>query len=367
MADIVVEQALFRRPDGAAPALLARSAGFADEWQAEAERLMVAFGERPPGVRCAAAVFAQPFGKDRVAIVQVADQGDATQPPHALGFQFLVLTRRDYTQFLGDPFAVAERFPASWLARGELPALTMSAEPLPPRTVAEVQTVLKRVKHAALAEEADPRELLENEPDADVVANSEGPALLGGTQVLVDGGKLVFVRPAPDTGLLRGLWTLLPTSTRNELWPASFAFSNQLGFDALIVPGADGKSYVGYTNEEQAAEYPTGRYELRLQTAAEAGDQDELDALFGRRSLKEIWRLGLILLGILAAGVLFLKLTAPPEVKVEPPPRRPVLTQEQRRELAGIAAASLSVGDPWTALGLIRVGNDVRQRMERPK
>ena len=57
------------------------------------------------------------------------------------------------------------------------------------------------------------------------------PALLGGVQILVDGGKLVFLRPAPDPGLIRGLWTLLPGPMRTALWPATFAFGNALGFD----------------------------------------------------------------------------------------------------------------------------------------
>src|SRR5205085_8078336 len=55
---------------------------------------------------------------------------------------------------------------------------------------------------------------------------------------------------------------------------------------------------------ERAGDYPEGHYELALQTVAEAGNQDELDALFARRSYKETKKLALFLLAI----VLFLPL-----------------------------------------------------------
>src|SRR5207253_190209 len=119
---------------------------------------------------------------------------------------------------------------------------------------------------------------------------------LGGAQVLVDGGRLVFEREAGDLGLLAALWTLLPDSTRCKLWPASFAFSNRLEFDVLAVPGFDPAEYEGYTNEEQAADYPPGSYELALQLAAEAGDQYELDRVFARRNSGEVLRRALALL-----------------------------------------------------------------------
>jgi hypothetical protein len=53
-----------------------------------------------------------------------------------------------------------------------------------------------------------------------------------------------------------------------------------------------------YLLEEKAGDYPEGHYELAVQTAAEAGHQEELDALFARRSLRETKRLALYLLAI---------------------------------------------------------------------
>src|SRR5206468_3132483 len=136
----------------------------------------------------------------------------------------------------------------SWSAAGPLESLTLPAEPLPPRTVADVRAVLQRVKAHALPEGEE--SLTEEQAHQRAVAQAESPALLGGVQILIDGGKVVFERPGPDNGLMRGLWTLLPGSTRARLWPASFAFGNALGFDALVVPTAAGEQYAGYANED---------------------------------------------------------------------------------------------------------------------
>lgn len=258
MNDLGIEQACFLGLD-----LRARSAGFRPEWLSAAARLIVGFGERPAGMVCPFSVFAQPLDRRHVAIVQVAEQAGGR-----LGFHFLVLPRDAYQGFGGDPFALAERAPADWQARGDLPTLFWPAVPLPARTVDVVRRVLQR---------------------------PEGPSLLGGTQALLDGGRLVFVRSDHGDHLIRDLWQLLPSSTRAEIWPASFAFGNALRFHALVVPRADGPAFATYLTEDQAAEYPEGRYELSLQLAAEEGDQAELDALFSRRSRMQTWRLGVIL------------------------------------------------------------------------
>jgi len=294
MADIILEQAIYGSQGPGGYRFLARSPGFVDDWLPGAERLCAGFGERPAGVACPGCVFGQPFGRAHVAVVQVADVGaDDTGRPGALGFRLVVIPRAAYRALIGDPFAVAERFPPAWEARGELPALSWPTEPSVPRSVAQVQTVLQR-------------------PD--------GPTLLGGVQVLVDGGRLVFERPGPDPALVRGLWTLLPTTTRYDLWPASFAFGNALGFDAVVVPRAAGTAYAGYVNEQQAENYPQGRYELNLQIAAEAGDQRELDALLARRSRAQTWRLGLTLLAVVVILALLAGLLTPPTVEKRPAP-----------------------------------------------
>ena len=292
MGDLIIEQALYASRGAGGYELLARSAGFLGEWLPCAERLCGGFGERPAGVACPGCVFAQPFGRGNAAVVQVADLGPETGRPGALGFRVLVLPRTAYRELMGDPFVVAERLPPAWAARGQLPALSWPAEPLPRRRVGDVQVVLQR---------------------------PEGPTLLGGVQALVDGGRVVFERPGPDPGLIRGLWTLLPTSTRYDLWPASFAFGNALGFDALVVPRAAGRTYAGYVSEQQADNYPQGRYEVNLQIAAEAGDQRELDVLLARRSRAQMWRLGFTLLAVAAILAMLAGLLGPPAGKRQAP------------------------------------------------
>src|SRR4051812_24891006 len=168
MDGFVIEQALYGGQDAGGYQFLARSPGFRDEWLPAAQRLCAGFGERPAGVRCPACVFARPFGKQHVAVVQAADQGaDDTGRPGALAFRLLVFPRRDYAAHVGDPFLAADRFPPPWDARGELPALRWPTAEPPPRTVAAVRRFLQ---------------------------GPDGPTLLGGIQVLVDGGRLVFER-----------------------------------------------------------------------------------------------------------------------------------------------------------------------------
>src|SRR6202011_2670290 len=107
--------------------------------------------------------------------------------------------------------------------------------------------------------------------------------------------------------------------------PATFAFSNILYFDALVVPRRGSDDYSAYNNEEQAADYPPGRYELSLQTAAEAGDQQSLDELFSRRSSSDMLRLALVLV-VLLSGVVVLSRWLLPE-PVPPTPTPPAVVQ----------------------------------------
>lgn len=303
MPSLSIEQALYGNPDVGGYRFLARSPGFGDEWQAEAERLCAGFGNRPAGAVCPRCVFAQPFGDRQVAVVQAADQGsDDTGRPGALAFYLLILPRRAYEEQASDPFLVADRFPPCWDARGELPPLEWRLEPPPRRTVEHVQQVLKSRNSATL---------------------------LGGAQILVDGGRLVFERPAPDNEVLRDLWSLLPISTRCLLWPASFVFDNSLGFDVLAVPRAEGPAYAGYLTEEQAGDYPEGRYELSLQTAAESGNQRDLDALFARRGSGQTLKLAVILLLAMSALAVFMRmLNTPPRQAPAPSPTARATAEE---------------------------------------
>src|SRR5262249_58012776 len=139
-----------------------------------------------------------------------------------------------------------------------------------------------------------------------VLKTGDSPLLLGSAQSLVDGGRVLVKRSAPDETFLRGLWQLLPDRTRCELWPASLAFSDENGFHAAAMPELPpDPDRLRYT-EDGLRDYPQSRYELNLQIAAEAGDQPELDRLFARRTSNETIRLGLyIIAGALVLAALF--------------------------------------------------------------
>ena len=269
--DLRVSQALLVA-DARGVRVAAQSDGFDTP---EGERIAVLFGRRPPGVACPLAHFACPFGRDSVAVVQVADR---TGPGDPLAFRCLVFARELY-RHLGDPFAVADRFPPPRDATGTLPGLWWPHEVLPRRTVEQIDSILK---------------------------HGDSPLLLGATQALVDGSRVVVRRPAPDEALLRGLWQLLPDRTRCDLWPASFAFSLELGFHAAAMPEVPPLDPNKVHDEERARDYPQGSYELSLQIAAEHGDQRELDRLFARRTSAETLRLGLTILfgALLIAAIL---------------------------------------------------------------
>jgi hypothetical protein len=276
----VIEQALFTAKDGGC---LGRSPGFIDAWLPAAEQLCAGFGAPPEGVACPASLFAVPLVRGYVAVVQVTGRGKDGFGP--LAFRFLVLPKALYAGLHGDLFRIADAFPPAWDAGGALPALDWNGGPPPPRTVDDVRAVLD-VPYSA--------------------------TLLGGVQALLDGGRVVFERTRPDERIVRSLWALLPASNRCELWPATFAFGNSLGFNVVVVPRADGPDYAGYVTEVQAGDYPEGRYELALQVAAEAGQQDVLDRLFARRSRGQTMRLGLILLAVFIALPLTNLICGPP-------------------------------------------------------
>jgi hypothetical protein len=335
---IQFHQALFHRPDRETPRLVTRSADFEATWIADAQHLIYGFGDRRGGVRCPLTVFAQPIGRKHVAVVRVMDDPAGS----ALRFHFLVVDRKSYEAYIGDPFVLAEKSPPTWDATGELPTLTLPAETFVPRTLAQVQEVLKRIKAAALREGEDPEA-----PDfVRTMENSESPALLGGVQILVDGGRLVFERPEGDLRMVSGLWLLLPARTRCRLWPTSFAFSQELEFDVLVVPHVEEVVLESYTTEEQAADYPQGTYEYALQHAAEQGTQADLDVVFSRRDSHHTIRLALLVLALVSALVLvskFLDWSAP-----QPSQPLPVHVQQ-----TATAAGIVAVGDPYTVLGMI--------------
>lgn len=229
----------------------------------EAERIAVLFGIRPPGVVCPLAHFACPFGRAAVAAVRVEDR-----PNGYLGFRFLVLAA-DLYRHLGDPFAISDRFPPDWAAAGTLPDLAWPAVRLPERTVGQLDAILRA---------------------------GDGPFLLGATQAIVDGNRVLVARREPAEKLVRDLWQLLPDRSRAALWPASFAFSDELRFHLAAIPDPVPAPGPKPLTEEAAKDYPEGRYEKHLQIAVESGDQAALAKLLARRTADEAMRLALYIL-----------------------------------------------------------------------
>ena len=359
MPAITLEQALFLCPDRGAPQVVTRSPEFLAEWTAEAEAIIQDFGRRPmESFRCPpTTVFAKPLTDKHIAIVRVRDdfagslsarlrQGEPGFYPTGLRFHFLVVDKKTYEAWIRDPFMLASKVEPAWDAT-TLPVIFLPPDTFSPRTVAQVQGVLRRVKAAALKEGEDPEA-----PDFQrTIENSESPALLGGAQILVDGGRLVFERPEGDLALVSGLWLLLPEATRMRLWPTSFAFSRDLEFDLLVHPHVDDAVVEGYTTEDQAADYPAGAYELALQRAAEAGDQKDLDTVFNRRDSRQTIRLALVLLVLLSLLVLasrLFDLFMPSAPSVNP-------LSVQKQKIAA-AAGIVAVEDPWTSLSMLTYG-----------
>ncbi|MBA4187854.1 MAG: hypothetical protein C0467_07535 [Planctomycetaceae bacterium] len=243
---------------------------------AEAERIATLFGIRPPGVRCQLAHFACPFGKAHVAVVRAEDRPGSGD---VIGFRFLLLSR-DLYRHLGDPFAISDRYPVNWNATGTLPELAWPVEVLPERTIEQLDGILKV---------------------------GDGPLLLGAAQAIVDGNRVVIRRDAPEERLIRDLWQLLPDKTRAECWPASFAFSDELGLHLVAGPVQVASAVASKPlTEEAVRDYPSSNYELNLQIAIESGDRAALRRLLARRTLDDSIRLTIyIVIFSLIVAVLF--------------------------------------------------------------
>lgn len=270
--DLAIRQLLVIR-HGNDPKIVAKSENVDFELEEAAVRMAVKFGPRPSGLALPDAVFALEINRMRVAVVKVADRPDGTPNP-PLAFRFLIFSREIYAH-LGDPFAIAERLPANYDARGSLEELTWTFDAFPPRRVEDLRDILK---------------------------NGDSQVLLGASQALLDGARLAIVRPQPDSNIIRDLWQLLPDRVRCDLWPASYAFGNELNFHAAVLPAPS----PGFLTDEQCKDYPEGRYELAMQVAIETGDQAEVTRLLNRQSSTAVLKLAaaMVLCAFLVAAIL---------------------------------------------------------------
>jgi hypothetical protein len=240
----------------------------------EVERIAVLFGQRPRGVACPLAHFACPFAERYVAVVRVEDRPGSGD---VLGFRFLILSG-DLYRHLGDPFVISDSFATQWTT-GPLPELVWPEHVLPERTLEQLDDVLK---------------------------SGDSPLLLGATQALVDGYRVLLWGNTPNELLARRLWQLLPDSNRRELWPASFAFSPELGFHLAIGPTFQANCPEKSLSEDSLRDYPPSSYELNLQIAIEAGDREGLRRLLARRNADETIRVAvsMITFALVAALVI---------------------------------------------------------------
>jgi len=244
-------------------AVRARTSQVPHEW----ETLLDSIRERWNYTGPDEALFALPFGLAHV----VVGRGRGNK------LHGLILGRELYGH-LHDPFAIAERYPVYWDARGSLPDSDWPAEPLPRRKVEELNEMCRQ---------------------------GDGPFLFAAAQTLVDGGKIVLCRPTPEPQLLRQTWALLPDSERRTHWPATFAANNELGFDMVVLPVLPEIPTPGCLSEDQVREYPDSRYERHLQIAIEECDQKSLDHQFARKTTGEMIRLALWLI-VIGLVLLFL-------------------------------------------------------------
>lgn len=270
--DLSIPQALWLS-DSSGVRVVAKSDDFPEAWEPVAVRLVEGFGPRPDGVSLPSALAVLPFDQKHTAVIQFAANGPG------LSFRLMVLDR-DLFAAISDPFAVAERFPPNWSARGSLPQLGWTPDPTPQRTVAEVAEIL----------------------------HHDGPLLLGATQALLDGFTLLLRRPAPDADVVRRLWRLLPYSKQRELAVATFTFGHDPRFHLSVTPNPPDKLPPGTLDEERCRDVPQGRYELALQLAAEYGNQAELDRLFARRSSAATLRMAIILAVLMMLALVASKL-----------------------------------------------------------
>jgi hypothetical protein len=302
MIEIYLEQAIYRADPHGIYRCQCRSPGFSDQADFHAIRLCSGFSGKGRVEMASDSVFAQPVNRDWVMVVQVSGPSDAESRAAGLRFRFLLVPRKAYRTWLGDPFALADHFPPPWDA-ADLPRLVYRPEVSLDRHVSDIEAVLKR-------------------PDPD--------RLLATTQALVDGARIALTWDGSALDLMRYVWRLLPFSTRSEIWPASFAPNNSLSFDLVAMSAVDEETRKRYLTDDQVDSYPTGRYEENLRSAAETGDRHYLVALLQRRSRAKTLRLAVVMVILAAALAVGMRVFTSSPAGGQGRPERPNMPLPQR-------------------------------------
>ena len=222
------------------------------------------FGTDPVGPRDGLTTMNLPTG-ERAIVRLIGSKAD------------VLLVRKRLWKFLHDPFLISDRFPPGQSA----PDMDWPEEPSPPRTAA-----LLEATHVG----------------------GNGPLLLGVTQAVVDGARVLLLENTTEPTFVRDLWTMLPNATRIEAGLSSALPTLHPRINFAILPTLPSPMPTGYLNERMVLDYPEGRYERDLQFAFEAHDERGVQELLLRRSGREMLRMGVWAVVILLVGSVATKL-----------------------------------------------------------
>jgi len=219
---------------------------------------------------------AELFGSDTVTVregltTMNLSTGQRAIVRTSLGKADALIVGRKLWNYIDDPFLISERYP---------PGRTTSEmdwpdEPTPFRTAAMLETI-----HVG----------------------TNGPLLLGVTQAVVDGARVLLTAETLDSQFVRNLWMMLPHATRREAAVSSALPRHHPKVNFAILPELPTPMPMGYLNERMVLDYPEGRYEHNLQIAFEAHDDRFVQELLMRRSGRELMRMGIWAIAILLLG-----------------------------------------------------------------
>jgi hypothetical protein len=302
MIEIFIEQAIYYADPHGTYRCQSRSPGFTEQADFDAIRLCSGVSGTGRVETASDSVFAQPLNRDWVMVAQVRGGPDAEARSPGLHIRFLMVPRKAYRLWLGDPFVLADHFPPPWDAR-ELPRLSYRPDLSFDRQVSAIDAVLKR-------------------PNAD--------RILAATQALVDGARIALTWDGDTADFMRSVWRLLPFSTRSELWPATLAPSNLLAFDFVAMREVDDETRKRYLMGDQVDLYPAGRYEENLRSALETEDRHHLITLLQRRSRAQTLRLALFLVILATALAIGMRVFITSPATGQGRPERPNMPLPQR-------------------------------------
>ncbi len=183
-------------------AVLSRSSGCRPEWLAALKQASQRYGERPPGVAEAQAMFARKIERGPWMIVGVAPQGeDDAGRPGALAFHALFVGSWSYLRAGADPFSFAGLHRREWS-----PDDLVTTLPSPSLDV------------RASTEDSD-------EGSSETIA-----------QAITAGRQVVVPSAGPIDVLAQAVWKRLTLRVRLRASVATWAFDNANRFDLVAMP-----------------------------------------------------------------------------------------------------------------------------------